>query len=39
MLIDNPDEMLGELEAVEKQKLETSVEPMSNDIPDKYRGK
>jgi hypothetical protein len=39
MLIDNPDEMLGELEAVEKQKLETSVEPISNDIPDKYRGK
>jgi hypothetical protein len=39
MLIDNPDEMLGELEAVEKQKLENSIEPMSNDIPDKYRGK
>jgi hypothetical protein len=39
MLIDNPDEMLGELEIVEKQKLETSIEPMSNDIPDKYRGK
>jgi hypothetical protein len=39
MLIDNPDEMLGELETVEKQKLESTVEPMSNDIPDKYRGK
>ena len=39
MLIDNPDEMLGELEAVEKQKLESTVEPMNNDIPDKYRGK
>jgi len=39
MLIDNPDEMLGELETVEKQKLEISVEPISNDIPDKYRGK
>ena len=39
MLIDNPDEMLGELETVEKQKLETTLEPMSNDIPDKYRGK
>jgi len=39
MLIDNPDEMLGELETVEKQKLETSIEQMSNDIPDKYRGK
>ena len=39
MLIDNPDELQSELEAVEKQKLETSVEPISNDIPDKYRGK
>jgi len=39
MLIDNPDEMLGELDVVEKQKLETSIEPISNDIPDKYRGK
>jgi len=39
MLVDNPDEMLGELETVEKQKLESTVEPMSNDIPDKYRGK
>jgi hypothetical protein len=39
MLIDNPDEMLGELEVVEKQKLETTVESISNDIPDKYRGK
>jgi len=26
MLIDNPDEMLGELETVQKQKLETTVE-------------
>jgi len=39
MLIDNPDEMQGELEAVEKQKLESTVEEISNDIPDKYRGK
>ena len=39
MLIDNPDEMQSELEAVEKQKLESTVEPISNDIPDKYRGK
>jgi hypothetical protein len=39
MLIDNPDEMQGELETVEKQKLEASVEAISNDIPDKYRGK
>ena len=39
MLIDNNDEMLGEIEAVEKQKLESTVEPMNLDIPDKYRGK
>ena len=39
MLIDNPDEMQSELEVVEKQKLDTSVEQMSDDIPDKYRGK
>ena len=39
MLIDNDDEMQSEIQAVEKQKLESSVEPMSNDIPDKYRGK
>ena len=39
MLIDNPDEMQSELDVVEKQKLESTVEPISNDIPDKYRGK
>lgn len=39
MLIDNPDEMQNELDIVEKQKLETSVEQVSDDIPDKYRGK
>jgi hypothetical protein len=39
MLIDNPDEMQSELEAVEKQKLESTIEPMHDDIPDKYRGK
>ena len=39
MLIDNPDEMQSELDIVESQKLESSIEPMSNDIPDKYRGK
>ena len=39
MLIDNPDELQSELEAVEKQKLESSVEQISDDIPDKYRGK
>ena len=39
MLIDDPDEMQGELEVVEKQKLESTVEQISNDIPDKYRGK
>ena len=38
MLIDNEDEG-SELDVVEKQKLETTVEPISNDIPDKYRGK
>jgi len=39
MLIDNPDEMQSELEAVEKQKLQSTVEPMSDEIPEKYRGK
>ena len=39
MLIDNPDEMQNELDIVEKQKLETSVEQVSDEIPDKYRGK
>ena len=39
MLIDNPDEMQSELEAVEEQKLQSAVEPASDDIPDKYRGK
>ena len=39
MLIDNNDEMLGEIEAVDKQKLESTVDPITNDIPDKYRGK
>ena len=39
MLIDNPDEMQSELDIVEKQKLDTSVEQMSDDIPEKYRGK
>ena len=39
MLIDNPDEMQSELDIVEKQKLETSVEQVSDDIPEKYRGK
>ena len=39
MLIDNEDESSSELDVVEKQKLETTVESISNDIPDKYRGK
>jgi hypothetical protein len=39
MLIDNEDESNSELDVVEKQKLETTVESISNDIPDKYRGK
>jgi hypothetical protein len=39
MLIDNNDEMLGEIEAVDKQKLESTVDTMYADVPDKYRGK
>ena len=39
MLIDNDDEMLGEIEAVDKQKLESTVDTMYADVPDKYRGK
>jgi hypothetical protein len=39
MLIDNPDELQSELEVVEKQKLHSTVEQASDDIPDKYRGK
>jgi len=39
MLLDNDDEMLGEIQAVEKQKLESTVESMNADVPDKYRGK
>jgi hypothetical protein len=39
MLIDNPDELQSELEVVEKQKLHSTVEQVSDDIPDKYRGK
>ena len=38
MLIDNDDEMLGELQ-VEEKKLANTVEPVTNDLPDKYRGK
>ena len=39
MLIDNNDEMLSEIDAVDKQKLESTVESMYADVPDKYRGK
>ena len=39
MLIDNPDEMQSELDFVEQKKLENTVEPASDDIPEKYRGK
>jgi hypothetical protein len=39
MLLDNDDEMQSEIQAVEKQKLESTVESMNADIPDKYRGK
>jgi hypothetical protein len=38
MLIDNDDEMLGELQ-VEEKKLANTIEPVTNDLPDKYRGK
>ena len=38
MLIDNEDEMPSELQAEEK-KLADSVEQVTNDLPDKYRGK
>jgi len=38
MLVDNDDEMLGELQ-VEEKKLANTVEPVTNDLPDKYRGK
>jgi len=39
MLIDNPDEMQSELDIVENKKLESTIEPASDDIPDKYKGK
>jgi hypothetical protein len=39
MLLDNDDEMHSEIQAVEKQKLESTVESMNADVPDKYRGK
>ena len=39
MLIDNPDEMQSELDIVEHKKLESTIEPASDDIPDKYKGK
>jgi len=39
MLLDNDDEMQSEIQAVEKQKLESTVESMNADVPDKYRGK
>jgi len=39
MLIDNPDEMQSELDIVEQKKLDSTIEPASDDIPDKYRGK
>ena len=39
MLIDNPDEMQSELDIVEQKKLESTIEPASDYIPDKYRGK
>jgi hypothetical protein len=39
MLIDDNDEMQSEIQVVEKQKLESTVESMYADVPDKYRGK
>jgi hypothetical protein len=39
MLLDNDDEMQSEIQAVEKQQLDSTVETMNADIPDKYRGK
>ena len=39
MLIDNPDESQSELDIVEQKKLDSTIEPASDDIPDKYRGK
>jgi len=38
MLIDNDDEMLGELQ-VEEKKLANTIEQVTSDLPDKYRGK
>ena len=38
MLIDNEDEMPSELQ-VEEKKLANTVEPATNDLPEKYRGK
>jgi hypothetical protein len=39
MLIDNPDEMQSELDIVEQKKLESTVEQVTDDIPEKYKGK
>jgi hypothetical protein len=38
MLIDNDDEMQGELQ-IEEKKLANTIEQVTNDLPDKYRGK
>ena len=38
MLIDNDDEMQGELQ-VEEKKLANTIEQVTSDLPDKYRGK
>ena len=39
MWSDNPDAMQRELDIVEQKKLDSTIEPASDDIPDKYRGK
>jgi hypothetical protein len=38
MLIDNDDEMQGELQ-IEEKKLANTIEQVTSDLPDKYRGK
>jgi hypothetical protein len=38
-IVNEPDEMQDELQVVESKKLADTLEPMSAEIPDKYRGK
>ena len=39
MLIDNPDESQSELDIVEQKKLDSTIEQVTDDIPEKYKGK